>query len=278
MDYQIIINKEVFFSGDLANFFLLFTAIILIVILLIVIITKRLRENSHMKYEFITIVAHKFRTPLTYIKWVCDSIIPDETDSFKKKSLEDVKKSNQKIIDLTSTLIEIADAESSGGATYVFEKVPVYSFVKDITDRFKDTIHEKNLFFSLNCDKQDTIIKVDKSRLEFVISTMLENACTYTPPGQNISVNITTSLFRVNISVQDSGIGISKKDLSHIFSKFYRGKNARNADTEGFGVGLYLASSIVKRLGGKISVFSEGEGTGSTFTVSLPKSSKMKIA
>ena len=69
-----------------------------------------------------------------------------------------------------------------------------------------------------------------------------------------------------------SGIGISKKDLPHIFSKFYRGKNARNTDTEGFGVGLYLASSIIKRLGGKIKVFSEGEGMGSTFTVTLPKS------
>lgn len=271
MDYQILINGESFFNGNLINVFLLFTLIIVVIIVAIIIITKRLRENNHMKYEFITIVAHKFRTPLTYIKWVCDSLIPDETDSFKKKSLEDVKKSNQKIIDLTSTLIEIADSESSGGATYVFEKVAVYDFVKDIADRFKDTIHEKNLFFSINCDRKDTQIKIDKSRLEFVISTMLENACTYTPPGQNISINISSELFKVYINIQDSGIGISKKDLPHIFSKFYRGKNARNTDTEGFGVGLYLASSIVKRLGGKVGVFSEGEGTGSTFSISLPK-------
>jgi two-component system sensor histidine kinase ResE len=271
MEYQILIDGEKFFDGNIINVFLLFTVLVIAIIVTIIFITKRLRENNHMKYEFITIVAHKFRTPLTYIKWVCDSLIPDETDSFKKKSLEDVKKSNQKIIDLTSTLIEIADAESSGGATYVFEKVSAYDFVKDISDRFKDTIHEKNLFFSLNCDKKDALIKIDKSRLEFVISTMIENACIYTPPGQNISINIGVELFKVYISIQDSGIGISKKDLPHIFSKFYRGKNARNTDTEGFGVGLYLASSIVRRLGGKVSVFSEGEGRGSTFTVILPK-------
>ena len=272
MQYQIIIGDQTFFSGNLINAFLLIIVLIIIAIGIIVVITKRLHENNHMKYEFITIVAHKFRTPLTYIKWVCDSLIPEETDSFKKKSLEDVKKSNQRIIDLTSTLIEIADSESSGGATYVFEKVPVYEFVKNITDHFKDTLHEKNLFFSLNCENKDTLIRVDKSRLEFVISTMLENACTYTPPGQNIAMFINNDMFKVHISIQDAGIGISKKDLPHIFSKFYRGKNARNTDTEGFGVGLYLASSIIKRLGGKIKVFSEGEGMGSTFTVTLPKS------
>ncbi len=271
MQYQIIIGELVYINGDVIDILPIISLILFAFILIISFLWKRLRENSRLKYEFITIVAHKFRTPLTYIKWVCDALIPEETDNFKKKSFEDIKKSNQKIIDLTSTLIEIADSESSSGATYVFEKILVYDFVKGVSDKFKDMLHEKNLFFSIDCENDKVKIKADQSRLEFVIATLLENACDYTPTGKNVSIHIQSNVFKVKISVQDDGMGISKQDLPHIFSKFYRGKNARTADTEGFGVGLYLASSIIRRMGGKISVFSPGNNLGSLFTITLPR-------
>ena len=271
MQYQISIDGITYISGNLIIFIIIAIILIAIAIIYGVTVVRRLKENSHMKYEFVTIVAHKFRTPMTYIKWVCDTLIPEETDSFKKKSLEDIKKSNQKIIDLVSTLIEIADDENKAGATYVFEKFPIYEFTKSVADRFKDTLHEKNLFFSLDCDDKTAQIKADRSRLEFVLTTLLDNAQTYTNPGQNVAVFINANLMSVKINVQDSGIGISKADLPHIFSKFYRGKNARSTDTEGFGVGLYLANSIVKKLGGKMTVDSQGEGMGSTFSITLPR-------
>jgi signal transduction histidine kinase len=272
MSYQILIDNNVILNGDLIEITIILAVLLLIIISTLFYVWKRLKEDDHMKYEFITIVAHKFRTPMTYIKWVCDTLIPDETDSFKKKSLEDIKKSNQKIIDLTSTLIEIADSDNSSSVTYKIEKIPIYDFVKNVSDKFSDTLHEKNLFFSLNCENHKLKIKADPSRLEFVIYTLLENACNYSPPGKNVSISIKSSLFKVKISVEDNGIGISKQDLPHVFSKFYRGKNARVTDTEGLGVGLYLASSIVKRLKGKISVESPGENMGTRFTITIPKS------
>lgn len=190
----------------------------------------------------------------------------------QKEKFRRYKKSNQKIIDLTTTLIEIADSDSSSSATYNIEKILIYDFVKNVSDRFSDTLHEKNLFFSLNCEDHTLKIKADASRLEFVIYTLLENACNYSPPGKDVSISITSNLFQVKISVEDNGIGISKQDLPHVFSKFYRGKNARITDTEGLGVGLYLASSIIKRLKGKISVESPGENMGTRFTIIIPKS------
>jgi signal transduction histidine kinase len=271
MSYQIIANNNIILDSEITNVIIVLIVLLLLTIFTLVYIWKRFKENRHLKYEFITIVAHKFRTPMTYIKWVCDAMIPDETDSFKKKSLEDIKRSNQKIIDLTSTLIEIADSDSSGGVTYNIEKILIYDFVKNVSDRFSDTLHEKNLFFSLNCENHTLKIKADVSRLEFVIYTLLENACNYSTPGKNVSIDITSNLFKIKISVLDNGIGISKKDLSHVFTKFYRGKNARITDTEGLGVGLYLASSIIKRLKGRISVRSEGEGMGTKFTITMPR-------
>lgn len=271
MHYQIIIDNTSILQGSVLGIATILAIILAIIIGLIIYFAKGLRENDRLKYEFITIVAHKFRTPLTYVKWTCDTLIPDETDSFKKKSLEDIKKSNQRIIDLTTTLIEIADSENSGSATYVYKKVFVCDLVKEVLDKFKDTFHEKNLFFNFNCVDSKIRAKVDVTRFEFVLSTLLENACTYTSPGKNINISVFNNLLKTFISVEDSGIGISKQDLPHIFSKFFRGENARLNDTEGFGVGLYLASSIVKRLKGKISVESPGENLGSRFTITLPR-------
>lgn len=271
MQYEIFLDDKLILNGQVLGLSLIIGAIFIIFVAIFSYIIKKSRENSRMKYEFITIVAHKFRTPLTYIKWVCDALIPDETDSFKKKSLEDVKISNQKIIDLTSTLIEIADSESSGSATYVYEKLPLGELVRSISNKYKDMMHEKNLFFAFDCKNEKSKVRVDKSRLEFVLSTLLENACIYTPPGKNVSISITNTLFSNYISIEDSGIGITKQDLPHIFTKFFRGKNARLSDTEGFGVGLYLAKSIVKKFHGKIYVESPGEGLGSTFTIKLPR-------
>jgi signal transduction histidine kinase len=272
MQYELIIDNNSIITGSVAGISVVIGGIFIVILLIIILLWKKLRENGHLKYEFITIVAHKFRTPLTYIRWVCDSLIPEETDSFKKKSFEDIKKSNQKIIDLTSTLIEIADSESSSGATYIYEKIILADMVKEVANKFKDTLHEKNIFFSFDVENDKVKVKVDRSRFEFVLSTLLENAWTYTPPGKDVKVSITNTLFKTFISVEDSGIGISKQDLSHVFSKFFRGKNARASDTEGFGVGLYLASSIINRMGGKIKVESPGEGQGSRFTISLPRS------
>lgn len=271
MQYQILIDNQNTISGDLNVLIVMLSAIFLVLLALVIFFRKRIKDSNRMKYEFITIVAHKFRTPLTYIKWVCDSLIPEEVDSFKKKSLEDVKKSNQKLIDLTGTLIEIADSESSGGVTYVYEKILLVELMQNIINNAKDSFHEKNIFLSFKCKNDKLKIKADRARLEFVINTLLDNARTYTPIGKKVELAISGSLFHVFIAVEDDGIGISKQDIKHVFSKFFRGKNARINDTEGFGVGLYLASSIIKRLRGKITVESPGENLGSKFTITLPR-------
>jgi signal transduction histidine kinase len=269
--YQITLNNNPILTGNVFEAATIVVTTLLMLIALAIYFGKGLRENSRMKYEFITIVAHKFRTPLTYVKWVCDSLVSDETDSFKKESIENIKKSNQKLIDLTGTLIEIADSDSSGTSTYVYKKIVVCDLAKNVANNLKDTFHEKNIIFGFNCNKPKAMIWADQARLEFVMTTLLENACTYTPPAKTVDINISANLFYVHISVEDTGIGIAKKDLPNIFTKFFRGQNARQTDTEGFGVGLCLASSIIHHLHGKIRVDSKGENLGSKFTITLPR-------
>jgi signal transduction histidine kinase len=274
MNYQFLINDNVAFQGSLLT--VVIVALIVIVLLVGVgnIIWRKvwaqLRENSVMKYEFITIIAHKFRTPLTQMKWLFESFLGEEHDSYKRQSLEQLQEANQQLISLTASLIELTDSDNSSKSSYVFEKLPLCEVVKAVTDDMKNSFHEKNIFFSSQCDNPKIIAKIDKPRIEFVLQTLLDNARTYTPTGRNVDITVTANKSKAIISVIDHGIGIAKEDLPRIFSKFYRTDNAKLVDTEGFGIGLYLAQTIVHRHGGRIEVNSDGIDKGSTFNVILP--------
>lgn len=250
--------------------FIIIGAIALVWAILAFIIGK-LHEGESLKYEFVTIIAHKFRTPLTHIKWSTENLLGEEQDSFKKQSLTDLKNSNDNLIELTNTLIEMTDAVKSAKVSYNLEKIDVCALAQQSVDAAKQSFKEKNLFMSMNCSANYLAVKGDRTRLEFVLSTLLENACTYTSPGRNVSVNVTANWHKVFISVTDDGVGIDPHDMPNIFTKFYRTKQAQSIDTEGFGVGLYLAGSIMKRHKGKLMVNSEGLGKGSTFSVVLPR-------
>jgi signal transduction histidine kinase len=139
-----------------------------------------------------------------------------------------------------------------------------------VADSVRTTFKEKNIFFAVQCPPEDIFVKVDSARMEFVIQTLLQNALAYTSPGRNVDVTISYGGGKAVLAVTDHGIGIARSDLPHIFDKFYRTDLAQRTDTEGFGVGLYLSKSIVKRHRGRLDVYSEGENKGSTFTITLP--------
>lgn len=243
--------------------------LVVIVVTIILVLIKKLQKNEALKYEFITIIAHKFRTPLTHVKWSTDELVKNEQDSYKKQSLQDIQQSNEKLIKLTGTLIELTDSDNTVASSYNFERTSLCSFVRTVGDSCKDAFHEKNIFFSVQCPPDDIFVKIDPQRMEFVLQTLLENALIYTPTGQSVDVTVQRVGHKAFILVTDHGIGIDKKDIPNIFTKFFRAENARAADTEGFGVGLYLAQAITHRHRGNIRVESAGIGSGATFTIAF---------
>jgi len=275
MTYSIIINSQPIIEGNTATLFLvLFVAIVLLIGIAIT-IRRKIRDNEVLKYEFITIIAHKFRTPLTQLKWLIEGLLENEQDSGNRESLGEMGQSTERLINLTGTLIELTNAETENKATYNIETVPICEMTKLVTGSFKNAFHDKNIIFSVNCEiKDEAYAEVDRTRLEFAVQTLLENSYHYTPPGRTVTVSVSVEGHKVMISVSDNGIGISAADLPKIFSKFYRTQNAKSMDTEGFGVGLYFSQSIVHRFKGKIEVFSEGLDRGSTFRIVLPLAKK----
>lgn len=234
-------------------------------------IRSALRENEKLKYEFISIIAHKFRTPLTYIKWAASELESKEQDSYKLETIKDINTSNEKLIKLTGTLVELADPDNVSLSTYAMEKTSLCDLVKTVGESQKDAFHEKNLFFSVRCDQDDIMVNVDKARMEFVIETVLENALTYSSPGKNVEVTVGSKGRKAVIAVVDHGIGIDPSDMSRVFGRFFRAENARRADTEGFGIGLHLAKMIIRRHKGTIELFSEGKDMGTTCVITLKR-------
>ncbi|MES2215676.1 MAG: HAMP domain-containing sensor histidine kinase [Patescibacteria group bacterium] len=269
MDYSALITEVPLLSDQTIATLLGSGAVVLIVGLIILGLWKKLHENETLKREFITIVAHKFRTPLTQARWLTESLISDEQDSYKKENLAEIQKVNKNLINLTGTLIELTESDAATKTAYTFQKISLCHFLRTIGESMKDSFKEKNIFFAVQCPPEDIMAKIDVPRMEFVIQTLLQNALTYTPTGKNVDVTLSHSNRKASIAVIDHGIGIHKADLPHIFSKFYRTDNAQRTDTEGFGVGLYLANSIVRRHKGKLDVHSDGVNEGSTFTVTL---------
>jgi len=274
MNYQLLINNFPVFSGNVAATFCL----ILIVIILAVIgsvyaakyLRKKLQEDEILKSEFLTIIAHKFRTPLTSVKWAVESLLSGEQDPYKKESYSEIREANENLIKLTGTLIELTETNSAAASSYAFEEVNLCDFVRLVATNLKGVFHEKNIFFGVRCLVSDIQVKVDKARMEFVLQTLFENACNYSPPGRDVDVTVGVEKNKAVVAVVDHGIGIDPRDLPRIFTKFFRTEAATTADTEGVGIGLYLAKSVMQRHKGTIDVYSEGLDKGTMFRVTLP--------
>lgn len=230
---------------------------------------KRLKEVEVLKYEFITVVTHKFRTPLTHIKWSAEALAQSDNPEDRKVAVEEILNSNRHLVELTNTLIGLSSAEGSS-YLYKFEKVPPRQLIDKALEALTYRIKKKQLRLVINegvCSR----VLVDARRFDFALNIILENAVMYTPVGGQIEIGIRQDHKQVAISIRDSGVGIPKEELPKIFTKFYRGSKAKLIDTEGLGIGLFMAKKIVEDNGGGIEVVSGTEGShrGTEFTIRL---------
>ena len=241
----------------------------LIVVLLAGFVWRKLKESDLLKYEFVTTVTHKFRTPLTHIKWASENLSKSTFSAEDLNQIKYIQSADEKLVELTRLLMNISESES-GGYEYRLVRGDISTLAKEVSSTLRDqyAIHKVTISEKIEPGLQATF---DHSRIKFIIQTFIENAIHYTPEGGAIDVSLSAANDLIIFSVKDSGIGITKEELPLVFSKFYRSKEAREMDTEGMGIGLYVSEEIIARHGGKIWVESEGAGKGSAFSFSLPK-------
>ncbi len=236
------------------------------------VVWKTLRENDLLKYEFLTTVTHKFRTPLTGIKWAIENLKNYQLTPEMSTQVGYIKNANEKLIELTDLLVTTSEAEHSS-YKYKFEKNDISKAVENVLESVSDQIKAKQLNITESIET-GIETKCDLARIKFVIQTLIENAIHYTKDNGIISIGFKKNSEDMIFSIHDTGMGISKEEFNLIFSKFYRTHEARKADTEGMGIGLFIAKEIISRHKGKIWANSEGLEKGSTFSFSLPLNNK----
>lgn len=140
--------------------------------------------------------------------------------------------------------------------------VNVSDVVGDIYSRFKCLSESRNIIYSINTPEEAAVSMIDISLFEKVIVNVISNAFKYTPQGGSISVYVANDANTITVSVQDTGEGISEEELSHLFERFYQGKEHNKLKQAGTGIGLSMCKNIIDVHGGNIEIFSKsGEGT-----------------
>lgn len=242
----------------------------LLIVLFAGFVWERTKDLETLKYEFITVITHKFRTPLTRIKWSTEILRHQPAvGNDQITAISEIDEASDHLVGLTDMLINLRKASDSA-FQYEFEEADICSIVDSAAKNMEKRIKDRNISFSLSCAEGPVYASMDKRRMLFALQIVMENAITYTPVAGKVSIFVLKERPHIYIRVKDSGIGISKDDIPKLFTKFWRSKEAKTTDTEGMGIGLFMAREIIERHDGEIYVESEGLGKGSTFVIRLP--------
>lgn len=231
------------------------------------------RQLDVMKVDFVSMAAHELRTPLTSIKGYLSVFLQEYEKTFnadQKMLLDRIQISTQQLSALTENLLTVSRIER-GAVVMATKKMDWLEFVKQVITVFLVRAKDKRIDLQF-IEPQNPIpnVMADQIRLTEVINNLIANAINYTQPGGSVKVWMEQKGEEIVTHVTDTGQGISKEALPHLFTKFYRasGKFEIGA-TKGSGLGLYISKAIVELHHGKIWVESE-VGKGSTFSFSLP--------
>ena len=221
-----------------------------------------------VREEFVASVSHELRTPLTSIHGFTSLVLerndlPDEV----RHQLGVVERNVDRLDRLVADLLQTAQVER-GLVHLERERTDIAALVRHSLEAVRPAVETAGLTLTSQVP-QRLIAMVDPQRFAQVIDNLLSNAVKYTPAGGRVEVDLSVTHDRLELVVTDTGIGISVRDRSHVFSRFFRTRHASRRSIQGIGLGLSISKAIVDSHGGRIEVESE-VGRGSTFRIRLP--------
>jgi histidine kinase len=230
---------------------------------------EKLNEVESMRRQLIGDVSHELRTPLTAIKGsmegLMDGVLPATQETYQQIHAE-----ADRLNGLVDDLQELSRVESQA-YQLALRPVDVSSIVTTVTKRLAPQAESKRISLDLDLDSDLPRVLADEDRAVQVLTNLAGNALQYTPEAGRVTIAAQRMNNEVQISVRDTGVGIPSEHLPHIFDRFYRADKSRSRRSGGgSGIGLTIARALVEAHGGRIWAASTGEGSGSTFTFTLP--------
>ncbi|HSE40060.1 MAG TPA: ATP-binding protein [Acidobacteriota bacterium] len=229
---------------------------------------RRLNDSFRNMRQFTADASHELKTPLTIVAGTLEVTLNKNRNSEEyKEAIQTALEQIRRITDIVNDLL-LLSALDSGKADSSRRPLDLSGLTTEICELIQPLISDKQITLSLSKDEK-TVVLGDRNEMSQVVLNLLDNAIKYTPTGGSIAVKVRKENGSGVISVQDSGPGIPKEDLPHIFERFYRVDKSRSGDSGGTGLGLAIVERIVESHSGEIQVSSK-KGDGSLFIVKIP--------
>jgi PAS domain S-box-containing protein len=240
-----------------------------------------LKEAEQLKDEFVGIVAHELRTPLSALRGFADMLLvqtargrgPQLAD-WQHEALSEIEQAITRLVELTEELLDVTRLQAG---RVLLQRTPtdIVALTRRVATFLQQTTTRHQL--EVRTEQSPLVASIDPARIEQVLTNLIGNAIKYSPQGGPVIIALKeeAAAGMVQISVQDRGIGIPKAQQAQIFGRFMRADNAQAWGISGTGLGLYICRELVERHGGQLWFESE-ESRGSTFFLTLPMMSSQR--
>jgi two-component system sensor histidine kinase SenX3 len=229
-------------------------------------VTDRRRLEA-VRRDFVANISHELKTPVGALGLLAETLLAEDDPAVARRLSERMLTEAFRVGRTIDDLLELSRIEADEEAKR--DVVPVHLFIAEAVDRVRPASEQQGI--SIEVEEAPPRLSVGGDRRQLVSATynLLENAVKYSDPGSTILVRARTDGRWVDISVEDHGIGIPRRDLERVFERFYRVDRARSRETGGTGLGLAIVRHVASNHAGEVRVESR-EGEGSTFTLRLP--------
>ncbi len=226
-----------------------------------------LSNAEAMKNEFISSVSHELRTPLTAIKGWAETLMIDGGGSPEtmKKGVGVIVNETERLSQMVEELLDFSRMQN-GHFTLQMANMDILAELGDAVLIYSDKARRESKEIIYNEPEMLPIVFGDKNRIRQVFINVIDNAVKYSSAGDTVTIKAFEENGKVIVSVADTGVGIKESDLAKVKTKFYKANHTRR----GSGIGLAVADEIVTMHGGSMDIASEGEGLGTTVTITLP--------
>lgn len=237
-------------------------------------ITKE-KEIDKMKTEFVSVASHQLRTPLTGIKWFIE-VMRDESISGKlndeqTKYLKSIETSTERMITLVNDLLNVSRIDTGNKFNIEKQKTDIIKSIKEAVEENKILAKDSQIELKFQKDfPKKLTLNIDPDKMFEVFKNLINNAIKYSSQKDSVEIGIKErSNKSITFFIKDEGLGIPEEAQKRIFQKFFRAQNVLKNQTDGSGLGLYIAKAIIEGHDGEISFESEVD-KGTTFYIKLP--------